>query len=153
MTKDELLKRIRESRGRWDEALAGLDDIQLLQPGFAGKWTAKDVIAHIAWHEREMIGVSRARTLAGSEWWSRSTDERNEAIFQANRERPLDEVRGEAAQVYAELLGALQTLSDEELVDAGRFANMPADWLPWQVIAGNTYEHYEDHLPAVYRSP
>jgi hypothetical protein len=153
MTKDELLTRIGEARGRWDAALAGLDDAQLLQPGFAGQWTAKDVIAHIAWHEREMIGVCRTRTLAGSEWWSLSTDERNGAIFQANRERPLDEVRGEAAQVYAELLGALQTLSDEELVDAGRFADMPADWLPWQVIAGNTYEHYEDHLPAAHRSP
>jgi len=22
---------------------------------------------------------------------------------------------------------------------------MPADWRPWQVVASNTYEHYDDH--------
>jgi hypothetical protein len=26
---------------------------------------------------------------------------------------------------------------------------MPEDWEPWQVIAGNTYEHYQEHIPDI----
>jgi len=148
MRKDELLRRIRKARARWDSALAGLDDAHLVQPGFAGDWSAKDVIAHIAWHEREMIGLIRARALAGSELWNLPLHQRNDAIYRANRDRPLAEVRREAAAVYAELLDALETLADEDLVDPAHFSGMPADWQPWQVIAGNTFEHYADHLPA-----
>lgn len=145
---DELLRTIRKARARWDTALAGLDDAGVVQAGFAGDWSAKDVIAHIAWHEREMIGMIRTRALAGSELWVLPLDERNNAIYRANRDRPLAEVRREAAAVYAELLEALETLSDEDLVDPAHFPGMPADWQPWQVIASNTFEHYEDHLPA-----
>jgi hypothetical protein len=146
--KSELLQEIHESRARWDAALAGMEDARLVQPGFAGEWSAKDVIAHIAWHEREMIGLVQARALAGSELWDLPLHQRNDAIYRANRDRPLAEVRREAAEIYARLLDALETLSDEDLVDPGHFRGMPADWPPWQVIAGNTFEHYVDHLPA-----
>jgi hypothetical protein len=123
-----------------------MDVAQLVRPGFAGDWSAKDVIAHITWHEREMIGMIAARALEGSDLWNLPLDERNDAIYRANRGRSLDEVRREAAEVYARLLDALQTLSDGDLHDAGRFAGMPPDWQPVEVIAGNTYEHYQDHL-------
>jgi hypothetical protein len=148
MKMNDLLSRIHSSRARWDAVLAGMDDERLVQPGFAGDWSAKDVIAHIAWHERQMIGLVQARALAGSELWNLPLHERNDAIYRANRDRPLDEVRREAAESYDRLLDVLETLSDEDLVDSGRFSGMPADWQPWQVIAGNTFEHYLDHLPA-----
>jgi hypothetical protein len=32
------------------------------------------------------------------------------------------------------------------LHDPGRFTDMPPDWLPWDLLAQNTYEHYQDHL-------
>ncbi len=148
MKRDELLQKIREARAQWEAALATLDDAVLVRPGFAGTWSAKDVIAHIAWHEREMIEMIRAHALVGSGLWHLPLHERNDAIYQANRDRALGDVRREAAAVYAELVKELETLSDEDLVDPGRFPGMPAEWLPWDVIAGNTYEHYLDHLPA-----
>jgi len=147
MRRDELLKRIRDARARWEGALEALDDAALVQPGFAGDWSAKDVIAHIAWHEREMIGMIRARALVGSELWLLRLHERNDAIYRANCDRSSAEVRREAEVVYAGLLEALETLSDQDLVDPGHFPGMPVDWQPWQVIAGNTFEHYLDHLP------
>jgi len=53
MKRDALLQRIREAREQLDAVLAALDDAALAQPGFAGDWSAKDVMAHIVWHERE----------------------------------------------------------------------------------------------------
>ena len=40
----------------------------------------------------------------------------------------------------------METLTDEDLLDASHFAEMPSNWKPWEVIASNTYEHYDDHL-------
>lgn len=145
MTKSELLAKIRQARADWETALAQLDDSQLLHPGNGG-WSLKDVIAHITWHEREMIGVAQAHALVGSEMWGWPLDERNHAIYLANRDRSLADVRAEAQQVYDSLLRALDLLSDEDLNDPARFPGMSEDWQPWKLIAENTYEHYLDHL-------
>ena len=77
------------------------------------------------------------------------TDERNAAIFAENRDRPLKDVLAEAEQVYQQLVAGVQTLVDEDLVDPGRFAEMPADWAPWQIMADNSYDHYLQHISSV----
>ena len=57
-----------------------------------GKWSVKDLVAHITWSESEMVGVLAGRALVGSDLWSLTNDERNEIVYQQNRDRPLDEV-------------------------------------------------------------
>ena len=145
MTKSQLIENILAARAAWESALAGLDDDQIIQPA-AGGWSLKDIIAHLTWHEREMIGLIQAHALVGSEMWGWPLDERNHAIYLANKDRRLPEVRQEAGQVYALLLQSLETLSDEDLNDPARFPGMPEDWQPWKPIAENTWEHYQDHL-------
>ena len=141
---------LEQARSQWEDVLAQLNEQRMLQPGIAGSWSVKDLIAHISWYEREMVPVIQQHVFTGSEWWERSTDERNESIYQQNRERPLQEVVQEGQSSYAELLQAVQDLSDEDLNDASRFREMPEDWIPWQIFAGNSYEHYQDHLPALH---
>ena len=87
--------------------------------------------------------------MIGSELWDLSQDGRNAVVFEQNRHRPLRDVLAEARRVYEQLLEGLQSLSEEELTDAGRFREMPAEWLPWKIIADNTYEHYLAHAPAI----
>jgi hypothetical protein len=113
----------------------------------AGEWSLKDVLAHISWHEREMIDVLEQRTLAGSDLWSLPLHERNAAIYEKNRALPLAEVLSHARESYPRLLSLIEGIEEEELHDAARFENMPGEWQPWQVISSNTYEHYDDHLP------
>ena len=145
--KAQLIDRIRQARADWDALIVQFDDAQLLQAGFCQDWSAKDVMAHLTWHEREMIGVIQAHALVGSELWDLPLDQRNAAIYALNKERTLQDVRSEAGQVFKSLLGRLATLSEEDLHDPGRFPGMPPDWQPWKLIAENTYEHYQDHLP------
>jgi hypothetical protein len=54
-------------------------------------------------------------------------------------------VLAEARQAYAQVCELAQGLTDEDLNSAAHFKDMPSDWLPWQVLAGNTFEHYDDH--------
>jgi len=142
---------IRNAREEWQTTWDAadkehrMDKVALTQPGAGGSWSAKDVIAHVTWHEREMVGMIRRRALVGSELWNLPTDERNAAIYALNKDRSLAEVLEEAQKVYTELLEQLEMLSDEDLHNPGHFTGMPPDWEPWKVIAGNTYEHYPEH--------
>lgn len=149
MDKTQLMNRIQHSYDEWKTWLLHLDEEQMLQPGMSGDWCAKDIIAHITWHEREMVNLLRAREFGGSELWQLSTDERNAAIYELCKDRNLNEVRAEAALVHMELLHQLVDLPEEALQDPAHFPGMPLDWRPWQLIAENTYEHYEDHCPQV----
>jgi uncharacterized damage-inducible protein DinB len=152
MDKTTFLATLRAERAAWDNLLGKLlplGEAGLTASGVTGAWSVKDVIAHVTWFEREMIGMLRARALVGSELWNLSQDERNAAVFAENRDRPLENVLAEAERVYAELLAAIEALAEEDLADPAHFAGMPADWHPWQVIAGNSFEHYRDHGPAL----
>jgi hypothetical protein len=58
-------------------------------------------------------------------------------------------VLDEAERVHQDLVDAFEELPEEHYGNPARFRDMPADWLPWQVFAGNTYEHYRDHAADV----
>jgi len=143
--KSQFLKQIRQSRAKLDTLLAGIDPSKMTQPG-VGDWSVKDVLAHITWHEREMLNVARAHALVASDLWDLPLDKRNNVIYNENKNRPLKEVLKDYPAVFESLMESMQTLTEEDLHDPSRFPNMPADWKPWELFASNTHEHYEDHL-------
>jgi len=149
MDKATFINTLEQSRAEWEALLAQVDEERMLQPGAAGKWSVKDVIAHVTWGEREIVPIMRTHVLAGSELWNLSDDERNEIVYQQNRDRPLQEILQEEQQAYADLLEAAQTLSDEDLNDPHRFKQMLEEWVPWQIIAGCSFKHYQDHMPSI----
>ena len=149
MTKAQFLDLLRTARAEWDALLAAVPEARMTAPGVEGHWSVKDVIAHITWHEREMLGVLRARALVGSDLWGLPLHERNATIHAENRNRPLAEVLAESRAVYPQLPAAVEGLAEEDLTDPARFADMPGDWVPWQLLAANTYTHYRDHMPAI----
>ncbi|HVG01021.1 MAG TPA: DinB family protein [Chloroflexia bacterium] len=150
--KATLLNNVKSSRSRLDALLATFTDEQMARSGAEGDWSVKDVIAHITWHEREIVNMLRARSLeegVASELWGLPTHERNQAIYEGNQDRSLQDVLAESKQVYVELDELLAGLSEADLTDPGRYKDMPAEWQPWKLIAENTYEHYHDHAEAI----
>jgi DinB superfamily len=129
--------------------LAEVGEARMLQPGAAGEWSVKDVIAHVMWGEREMVGVMQAHALVGSNLWDLPEDERNAVVFTEQRDCPLQEVLTEEQQVYAQFLEAVQALSDEDFSDPHRFREMPEQWLPWQILAGCSFAHYRQHMQSI----
>lgn len=149
MDKLTFIDEIRKAREEWLSLIAEVGKPRMTEPGLPGGWSVKDVIAHITWYEREMIGMLKAMALVGSDLWQLPHDERNVPIYEKNRDRPLEEVLSEAEQVYAQLFEAIASLSEDELSDPSHFRDMPSEWTPWDVIAGNTHEHYHQHIPDI----
>ena len=139
----------RRDRAEWDRLIAEIPEKRMLEPALPGDWSIKDVIAHVNWYEREMVNVVENRALLGSHLWEFPADERNIPIYEQNKDLPLKQVLAEHSELFEQLWGLVSQLDDEDLVDASRFDQMPADWEPWRVIASNTYEHYQQHIPDI----
>jgi hypothetical protein len=147
ISKADFVAALRAGRAEWEALLAEIPAEWMTRPGAAGDWTPKDVIAHVAWHEREMAGVLEQRAMVGSELWQIGLDERNQAIYEQNRDRPLDELLAEEAALYARMLAGVAALEDDDLNDPGRYREMPGERRPHQVFVGNMHGHYHEHLP------
>ena len=151
MNRKELVARVRAARDRWNAALARVLAERLTEPGVTGEWSVKDIIAHITWFERQMIGMIEAKTFTGSELWELPPHERNNEIFKLNRHRSLPQIATEAKLVFGVLVDQLETLSDQDLVEPKNFPGMPEDWVPGAIFAQNTCEHYDAHSAGVLR--
>ena len=149
MDKATFLEQLRSGRAEWEALLAEVGEERMAEPGANGEWSVKDVVAHVLWGEREMIGVCRQRALVGSDLWGMTDDERNPIMVSWYRDHSVQDVLAEEKQIYAQLWAEVQKLSEDDLNNPGNFRDMPADWVPWQLIAGVSFKHYRDHMPTI----
>lgn len=145
MTRAQFLHEIDTERAAWDAILAEIPPERLTEAGASGEWSVKDVIAHNVWHEREMVGVLRARALIGSELWNVDNETRNDAIYAQVRDLPLHDVLTEATTVYAELRALLDGITDTDLNDPDAIRDMVPGFTLLPIAADNTYLHWRAH--------
>ncbi len=148
----DFIRRVKKTRQEYDQFIGRLNEEQLLAPCTCGDWSVKDVVAHVTWYEHEMIGMIQQRALRGSDLWNQPIETRNDAIHAANRKRSLEDVLMDSMVTHQSLFSELAILNDDDLLQASRFQEMPAEWFPWEVIASNTFEHYHDHLSDLRRA-
>ncbi len=91
-TVQELIDMVKRERASWEALIEKIEQERFTQPGVADQWSVKDIIAHITWHEREMVSLVEAHALVGSELWNLPTDDRNAVIYEEIRQQPLEQV-------------------------------------------------------------
>jgi len=133
MTKSKLLETLRSKRAEWDALLAEVPVERMAESGVAGEWSVKDIIVHLTYHERwiadRLHEGLRGESYAPNEIDAIPFDERNEIVFQRNRNRPLSDVLEESRQAFRQ--GA------------------PGPITIWKFLRGDVYEHYGLHTPAI----
>lgn len=55
MTRQLILQRLDAEWKDFEDSYAGLSDSELLLPGVTGKWSVRDIIAHVTWWEEEAL--------------------------------------------------------------------------------------------------
>jgi hypothetical protein len=153
MKKAKLLEALRVKRAEWDALLAEVPESQMTELGVAGEWSVKDIIAHLTYHERwfadRLHETLRGEIYVPTEMDRMDFDERNDRIFQQNRDRPLPEVLAESRQVFARLLEGVQAHSEEFLIEPQQFEGAPGPVMVWQMLRGDVYDHYGQHAPSI----
>lgn len=155
----ELNRRMAVGWAALQQFIDGLSDAQFRGPADAAGWTIEDHLLHISdWEEgmvalfdgqdrREAMGIERA------EWYAEDFDRINETLRQRHRFMGYtrEEVEERLQHVHREMLERLQRLTDADLrapypnPDPGE-EYPQEEWIVW-TLAGNTFGHYEEHLP------
>src|SRR3989304_5427168 len=130
ITKSEFLAQVSRSRAHWDGLVGQVAPEEMQLAGFCGEWSVKEVMAHILWHEREMIALLETRSFGGSPYWELPTDERNERIHQELRTLELTAVRAQAGRTFEALMELLRGLPEDSLNDPAAFPGVPEEGRP-----------------------
>lgn len=161
--RSQVIERIKTRQAEWDALLAEIPQDRMELPGVEGNWSVKDLVVHLAHYENWLAtfleSVLQDRPFEKTPLDRLELDDRNESIFQANRARPLAEALSDARLARERLLRAVEALAEEDFEPDSRFAEpMAANPPPWEkngvaslkkLIAGETYRHYEAHMPAL----
>lgn len=149
MVKRELLALMQSTRQELEALLAQLDPVAMSQPGVAGDWSVKDMLAHIAWYQAEEGEFFGETGVAASPLWATPQDARNELLLVQNRERTLEDILAEFRTAFTRFMAVVEGLSDADLNQPGRFPDTSAARLPWQAIAVHSYEHDREHIAMI----
>ncbi len=145
MNKVELIQAIRSGRAELEALWAGANDEQMTRrPGPQADWSVKDLIAHLIYWEQKLVGAIQSGRWNASPP-SATVNSVNAGVFENNRDRPLADVLADFRRSGEQVIKQVQALSDHDLTDPARFAwqkNRPL----WDYIAGETVEHYSDHI-------
>jgi hypothetical protein len=112
----------------------------MMSPGVCGTWSVKDLLGHIALCDD--IAVQKIGALGGTPpaGLDDNVDEVNNREAALRADRTVEEQRAEMERNHDRLLGALEAASrasDDDLERVRRW------------IAGDTWEHYDEHTAQV----
>ena len=113
MDKSQLLEEIRAARAKLLAAIEGLTDAELVQPGAAGIWSVKDIMAHLIAWEAELVTLlsrklSKRYKDAPQLVLIEDLDEWNEEQYHLNARKPLSVILPDFHGVHKHLLRAIE---------------------------------------------
>jgi hypothetical protein len=151
MTKSELLNWLQEEYQQWEAFLEQIGLARMDQPGVAGHWSIKDIVAHLTGWQPRLIASIQAAQRGEPEppplWPAhlQTEDEINTWIYESNHARSVREILDESHQVFQQLLAVIEGLPDNTLIE-------PEWHLVWldnkRFPAGEFFDHFhDDHEP------
>ena len=153
MTKSKLYDEIYRERDALEATLANLDEVQMIEPTLEGSWSVKDVLAHIVDWEQRMIEWIHA-SLDGdgpdlsSDWSDEVLNQLNQEIYEANKDRELQDVLEHFESSYRQSWEAVKRLTDNDLFDPKRFPWRKGRPM-WYIVEANMSGHYKEHNEAI----
>lgn len=152
-TKMELLDLLKARRHEFDAAVAAIPQSSMLEPGAAGHWSVKDIIAHLAYYEgwmadrlQELLeGKSYTPTQLDMMHW----EPRNTIIYEQNKSRTLDDVLKSSKDTFARLVAAVEAHDETFLFEPKTFEGAPGPVIPAEMIRSEVYDHYPQHIPSL----
>ena len=146
MNTTRVLQRLDAAWADFERSYAGLSDAQLLVPGVTGRWSVRDVIAHVTWWEEEALEhLPLVREGGRPPRYSVTyggIDAFNALMTERRRVLPLAEVLRQHDEVHARLVAYVRGAPEALLSRETRFRRR---------LRLDTYGHYPKHAAAIRR--
>ena len=148
MTKTEILAKLEEGREQFLDAIEGLSENDLQQPGVVGEWSVKDILVHLARWETELVKLlwqaSQGQKPTGALVSSESVDELNARWYQESRARPLRLALEDFHGVRTQTMRRVEELPEKAFNDLHYYRWLDNQPL-WEWIAGDSFDHEAEH--------
>jgi hypothetical protein len=152
-TKAAILANLRSARAEWDTLIAQVDDARVTEPGMAGYWSVKDIVAHLTavdrWYVNALLAQARGEPVPALDEQVMELEERNRRHYEQNRQRPLGEVLPESRQVIDHLVAQMEAQPEEFITQPQAFLGLPHAVLVGQSVKDACADHYRRHMPDV----
>jgi hypothetical protein len=126
------------------ESYAGLPDAVLLEPGVAGEWSVRDVLAHVnTWQEEALAhlpAIAAGRTPARYSTTFGGIDAFNALMAERKRDLSLAEVRRQLEEAQRRLIELIERTPEHQLGGDTRFGRR---------LRLDTYGHYRLHTRGI----
>jgi len=143
----ELLRRMDASFKAFDELLSRAIMQDVDAPGVSGKWSVKDIVAHLIAHEQrtaeELRWAKRGETLPVKH---EENDSFNDGAVYAYRAAMFEIVRSQWRRSYEHVVDTIKELSDSDFDPQSEVVKLLDDTIDG-AVANNTYAHYDEHAP------
>ncbi len=153
-SKAQLLNDLRAEQAGWEALLNDIGEEHMTQPGVAGEWSIKDIVAHLTgWRKRTVARFQAAlhdEPLPPPLWPAhlQTDDEINAWIYAANKDRSLSEVLQESRAVFEQLVATLAAFPEADLLDPKRFGWLEGEPLTGAMLFGHFHEEHEPDMRA-----
>ncbi len=148
MNKKEIVQALQDGREKFLEAISGLSEAQMLEPGVAGEWSVKDILVHLSLWEAELIKL--LWELKGGQkptyptLTNQDVERLNEQWYRENKDRPLERVMADFLAVRKQTIRQVQSFREKDLTDPQRYPALGGKPLE-EWIAGDSYRHEAEH--------
>lgn len=152
MKKQDLLKELEEGREHFLDAIDGLSDEEMEQPGVMDDWSVKDLLAHLTMWEAELIKLlwqaKQGQRPSSVHFSHISVDELNKRWKNEMQDRSLERVMADFQSVRNQTIRRVEAFSDKDLNDSKRYAWLDGEPL-WEWIAGDSFQHEAEHIEQI----
>lgn len=154
MTKQALLDALQAENQQWIALLSQISETHMADPGVAGDWSVKDIVAHLTgWRKRTVARLQAAQqgdTEPPTPWPAhlQRDDEINAWIYEHNRHLSVQEVLADSAETFQQLVRAIIELPETDLTDPYRFAWTEGEVLSAAALFGHFHEEHEPDIRA-----
>jgi hypothetical protein len=111
------------------KTIKALNDEQILKPAAVDDWSVKDIMAHITFWESRLIHNIGLLERGEEPPESGDFESINQQEATRSRSASLDDVRAQFDAMHDQMMGMLEGTSH----------------ISRDLVAGNTYEHYDEH--------
>ena len=145
MNREQLLHRLDTAWVAFRTSYAGVSNVQFTEPGVAGEWSVKDLIAHVTWWEEEALR-HLPLILAGGRPPRYSVtyggiDAFNAMMAERKRDVSLADVLTQQDDTHRRLVDFVQSVPEDQFTRETRFRHR---------LRLDTYSHYPIHTKAIW---
>ncbi len=154
MHRAELLAQLNSEHKEFEGLLGQIGEDRMDEPGVAGVWSTKDVVAHLTAWRRRTVGrleaVANGQAEPTPPWPAdlHDDDEINAWFHGRDRAKSVNEVLDESRRVFQQLVSAIEKLPEDTLDHPERLP-----WLQGTPVSGAAFfAHFHDEHEADMRA-